>query len=95
MPVQVSLIWPRLSRKETDLGPGRLALPGARASCPRHRITRRKRCFPRTGVGLNGRVGLSTRIGVGDAKFEGRMPSLRLKVDHVVIAVGKDDFGQV
>ena len=33
--------------------------------------------------------------GVGDAKFEGRMPSLRLQVDRVVIAVGKDDFGQV
>ena len=44
---------------------------------------------------MNGRVRPSTRIGIGDAKFEGRMPSLRLLVDQVVISVGKDDFGHV
>ena len=32
---------------------------------------------------------------MGDAKFEGRMPSLRLRVDHVLIAIEKNDLGRV
>ncbi|MDE2889779.1 MAG: hypothetical protein OXR72_16365 [Gemmatimonadota bacterium] len=44
---------------------------------------------------MNGPISLSTGIGVGDAKLDGRMPSLRLRVDHVVVAVGEEDCGQV
>ena len=95
VPIQVPFFGPRLSRTGTNLRPVWLAFPGARASCPRRRQTRRTQCFPRTGVGLNGRVSPSTRIGIGDAKFEGRMPSLRKFVDHAVIVLGIADFGQV
>ena len=43
------------------------------------------RRLQRTGIGCNGSNKASTRIGVGDAKFEGRMHSIRIPVDHVVI----------
>ena len=50
-----------------------------------HRINNRER-VPYAGPNrCNGSNNLSTGILVGDAKFEGRMPSLRMLVDQVVI----------
>ena len=61
-------------------------LPGARASCPRWEFARPWRCHSRCRFGWNGSNWPLMRKLVGCSKFEGRMPSNRIMVDHVVIA---------
>ncbi len=74
---------------------GAVGVPGSEGILPSTSDNSSHTVFSVTRCGIEWTVSLSTGIGVGDAKFEGRMPSLRLQVDHVVIMVRRDDFGQV